>query len=304
MRLLLLATAAAITLPAAANAQAPLLWGSHSYNTYRKCTQPAEQDCQFPPAYAAPRTGGWFQAVDTDLTLASGSRAAAIVTHSKDALPVIRAASYAAPDERVNMNVMAIQGFRYSGAQSIDMAFKGSLHFVNSYDSGNPGEQSGEGILGFHYAIWSADRARSYDLANWWRGSAWSEGCGGAGVLARGYVGSEGLAGDHTLGFGLDTGCSGDKLTLNDGDEIYLVTALQSPSNRGGFVDAMSTLRVEYDYDKIVYTDTGVQVGAVALSQSLQNAVPEPASWAMMIGGFGLIGAATRRRKHSTAALA
>jgi hypothetical protein len=27
--------------------------------------------------------------------------------------------------------------------------------------------------------------------------------------------------------------------------------------------------------------------------------VPEPASWAMMIGGFGLIGAASRRRRSS-----
>ncbi|MDO6413576.1 PEPxxWA-CTERM sorting domain-containing protein [Sphingomonas sp. BIUV-7] len=30
---------------------------------------------------------------------------------------------------------------------------------------------------------------------------------------------------------------------------------------------------------------------------SLENAVPEPATWAMFIGGFGLIGAAMRRRK-------
>ncbi|MBN8832151.1 MAG: PEP-CTERM sorting domain-containing protein [Sphingomonadales bacterium] len=29
------------------------------------------------------------------------------------------------------------------------------------------------------------------------------------------------------------------------------------------------------------------------------NAVPEPATWAMMIGGFGLAGAAMRRRKTS-----
>lgn len=34
------------------------------------------------------------------------------------------------------------------------------------------------------------------------------------------------------------------------------------------------------------------------------GAVPEPATWAMMIGGFGLIGAASRRRARATAVLA
>jgi len=32
------------------------------------------------------------------------------------------------------------------------------------------------------------------------------------------------------------------------------------------------------------------------------NAVPEPASWAMLIMGFGLVGAAARRRKAAVAA--
>ena len=32
------------------------------------------------------------------------------------------------------------------------------------------------------------------------------------------------------------------------------------------------------------------------------NAVPEPASWAMMIAGFGLVGAAMRRREAFLAA--
>jgi len=32
------------------------------------------------------------------------------------------------------------------------------------------------------------------------------------------------------------------------------------------------------------------------------SAVPEPATWAMMIAGFGLIGAAARRRRSGMAA--
>lgn len=36
------------------------------------------------------------------------------------------------------------------------------------------------------------------------------------------------------------------------------------------------------------------------VSYSVSNAVPEPASWAMMLGGFGLLGAAARRRRTTT----
>lgn len=50
-------------------------------------------------------------------------------------------------------------------------------------------------------------------------------------------------------------------------------------------------------------TDPGQQYGGVVdakfelLSEPLQSAVPEPATWAMMITGFGLAGAAIRRRR-------
>ena len=39
------------------------------------------------------------------------------------------------------------------------------------------------------------------------------------------------------------------------------------------------------------------RLGSVTLGGNAVAAVPEPASWAMMIGGFGLVGGAMRRRK-------
>ena len=36
---------------------------------------------------------------------------------------------------------------------------------------------------------------------------------------------------------------------------------------------------------------------AVTLTNAIPGGVPEPASWALMIAGFGLVGAAARRRK-------
>lgn len=38
-----------------------------------------------------------------------------------------------------------------------------------------------------------------------------------------------------------------------------------------------------------------------ALTYSVNNVVPEPATWAMLIAGFGLVGGAMRRRRESAA---
>lgn len=48
-----------------------------------------------------------------------------------------------------------------------------------------------------------------------------------------------------------------------------------------------------------LYDTTGL-----TLDVTLTAAVPEPAAWAMMIAGFGLVGAVARRRAHGAAALA
>jgi Domain of unknown function (DUF4082)/PEP-CTERM motif len=42
-----------------------------------------------------------------------------------------------------------------------------------------------------------------------------------------------------------------------------------------------------------------VYAGPNFLSAAIPGAVPEPASWALMFGGFGLVGAAMRRRQRS-----
>ena len=49
------------------------------------------------------------------------------------------------------------------------------------------------------------------------------------------------------------------------------------------------------------YLSNGPQSGTVTGNITFV-AVPEPATWAMMIGGFGMIGAAARRRSTSTSA--
>lgn len=50
--------------------------------------------------------------------------------------------------------------------------------------------------------------------------------------------------------------------------------------------------------------DDGLAIDDFSLTPTLAAAVPEPASWAMLIGGFGLAGAAMRRRNTVTRVLA
>jgi hypothetical protein len=47
---------------------------------------------------------------------------------------------------------------------------------------------------------------------------------------------------------------------------------------------------------------TGVQFGLAATGPSLAGAVPEPATWALLIVGFGLVGAARRRSRQAVVA--
>jgi hypothetical protein len=53
---------------------------------------------------------------------------------------------------------------------------------------------------------------------------------------------------------------------------------------------------IHFRFDNEIGLSTGQAIGHFALAQDEFNAVPEPASWAMMIAGFGLAGAALRRR--------
>ncbi|RYD20347.1 MAG: PEP-CTERM sorting domain-containing protein, partial [Lysobacteraceae bacterium] len=70
------------------------------------------------------------------------------------------------------------------------------------------------------------------------------------------------------------------------------------------FDDIASGLRVEVDIDAqddgwiLTPVKSAVSVDGGALPPPTPGAVPEPGTWAMFLGGFGLMGAAIRRRKQ------
>jgi len=53
---------------------------------------------------------------------------------------------------------------------------------------------------------------------------------------------------------------------------------------------------IHFRFDNEIGLATGQTIGQWALNQPAFNAVPEPASWALMIMGFGMTGGALRRR--------
>ncbi|MHA6722275.1 PEPxxWA-CTERM sorting domain-containing protein [Sphingomonas sp. RS2018] len=59
--------------------------------------------------------------------------------------------------------------------------------------------------------------------------------------------------------------------------------------------EALGVLGVAYTLDYVLYQGTGALTDA-----SISAAVPEPATWAMMLVGFGMVGAASRYRRRST----
>jgi hypothetical protein len=47
-----------------------------------------------------------------------------------------------------------------------------------------------------------------------------------------------------------------------------------------------------------IWNDDLTGIGLAGLRHNVQSAIPEPSTWAMMIGGFGLMGIAMRRRRR------
>jgi hypothetical protein len=109
------------------------------------------------------------------------------------------------------------------------------------------------------------------------------------------------LLGTYDLDFGAGAGFPSERdsysavngvvtfanFTYSDEDLEY-VTLVTGPLGGSYYPQAVSY----YDPSYYVYNDqVGTQFSAVTTS------VPEPATWALMIGGFGLTGAAMRRRK-------
>ncbi len=109
------------------------------------------------------------------------------------------------------------------------------------------------------------------------------------------------FAADYDDANGVDgLGAAGDtsyQLFVTIGANVFKSNIFSPNSNlSGGLVDFTGN---NGDADTIVYTPDGYQ-GFKTVAE-VGAGVPEPATWALMIGGFGMAGAALRRRRSATA---
>ena len=93
----------------------------------------------------------------------------------------------------------------------------------------------------------------------------------------------------------------GDTLTVSwsfdlvgESTALRFIATLAGDGNRGTTTDAINTASISF-----VLPDN-VKLGSGSGQFLRGPAVPEPSAWAMLIGGFGLMGAAMRRRQRMT----
>jgi hypothetical protein len=219
-------------------------------------------------------------------------------------LPEIRAFTTAGGNVRMNINAMAFQTYTWDGAAPTDFSITGALHLVNSSTSPTGGARPGGAIYSQYVGVWDPSAIAGLTTPQELFTALFYAPCGTAGVLGAGIGGGTLTGGEATFNV-TTSACSAGSLTLTPGQSVLVVAGLQLPVNRGGFADSSATFLTRLGDDlapEVKDTIATSLVSAIAQGAPIAipgspGSVPEPASWAMLIIGFGLVGAALRRRR-------
>ncbi len=227
----------------------------------------------------------------TDFNLRDGSFARADIAFGALDLPEIRAETLAVGNVRTNINAFGFKAFEYTGAAPALFTLTGALHIVDSSTNATDGALPGGAIYSSYVAIWDPTILTGLLTPQDLFSALFYAPCGTAGVLGV-FNGGGALPGGEATFTGTTTECSPGSLLLAPGQQVLAVAGVQLPVNRGGFADSTATFVTRLGDDLSVEQQL-VLVNALVSGNSL---VPEPASWAMLIAGFGLVGAVMRRR--------
>jgi hypothetical protein len=194
-------------------------------------------------------------------------------------------------DERISITGLSFQAFTYTGKAAARFSLTGLFQVSDASSNSLDGALPGGGFYTQFFNVVTPDffntNGSVFDLFNDLRSAF----CGASGVLGDGFDGAA-LAGGTQVVTGQLPSCSPTSLILSPGQQFIVIAGLQIPVNRGGFADGASFgVRLGDDL-----TDTERLNFANNLVPGLISAVPEPASWAMMLVGFGLIGGGLRSR--------
>lgn len=295
---------------AAGPVQATSTFGSAVIFTDRTCSGTPDVTCVLSNPKNQVISGGMGQSVSSSVDWHSinnleTANAGAYVVFGGDYLPIAGVRNQSGLANRIGATVSSFRSYQYLGAPAFDLALKGNLHFTNSHD-GPQIDGYGDGTLNVSFGILKISDIDSYgprttatdiilnNTINFPRCST--------GAIAAGNFSSLGLSGINSRTISLSNGCDGGRIRINSGDSFVIVSTLQAISNRGGFVSAMETFSVEYDAENSFLAGTDIRVDP-SIFASIDGAVPEPATWAFLIMGFGMTGAILRRRRQPSLSL-
>lgn len=146
--------------------------------------------------------------------------------------------------------------------------------------------------------------SNSYTLTSAVNGSGGYVGSGTAGSSLDSYTGFAGPASFGTGGLMYATDNAGTAFAVNGTNFGTPVVFVQS-----GYVSG-SAIASTLTFANSTFASLGLDQGVYAYASSNDTvtvrigsvaAVPEPATWAMMVGGFGMLGSALRRRRPAMA---
>ncbi len=292
----ILAIAALSAIPVATHA-APV-FGSSGRATVRSCAltgATARCDGRGPGQGIVTQVfGGGRATVDTttDLTLSPTDYARSKVSFGALDLPEIRAETRATGNQRLNINTFGFQSYTFGGAASAAFSLTGALHIVDSSTNPTDGALPGGAIYSQYVAIWDPSVLGSFTTAQQLANNLFYAGCDTPGVLGMASGGSA-LAGGEATYMLTTAECTPGSLILAPGQEVLAVAGLQLPVNRGGFVDSTHSFVTRLGDD---LTPEQKSVLTANLVSAVAAGVPEPASWALLLTGFGVVGGAMRRR--------
>ena len=258
-----------------------------------------------PPAYLAVTNGGFF----------GNARASAEAGEGLLSLPELHAFAESrsvgfGPNPYIGVDiamVQAVQGYTNTSGGDLVIplnAFQGVVDF---------GVTLAPGTISAGIAI-TTDAILNPDVAGLWsaQGGAghfgeFTAGCGTTGALAFGQSGATNVNPLPTTQFlnVAATSCGGDTFTLAQDQTFYVWARLAVLHTASGVTDAEHTFNVSIAPQYQAQVQTALAPGLTfASGENLDipvAAIPEPGAWALMIAGFGGVGAVLRRRKSLAA---
>lgn len=299
---MVLAASAAMMMPGAGAAQTTSTgYGSASLVTVRDCSRVAATAAcngSGQPTRQRQVAGGPGEALSSTFEATgafAGSRASADVSFGALGLPSVKGSAAAIDTARVGSNVLFYQSYRYTGTEAVQFALSGSFHIVGSSTDHADGNMPMGAIGNANLVVWDKAFFPSFETAtDMFNSQSAFIGCPGdaTGLLAGGRNMRALPGGEARLNLSTADCAGGAPITLTPGAEFVVAGLVQFIANRGGWIDATHTFSVALDTTKIGADD----VARLSQNLSFASGVPEPATWALMILGFGAVGAAMRRR--------